>query len=61
MRFQSQASYQPQRSYDDRTDRKVGNEVTVHHVDVYPVGPAPLDLGHSFAKSGEIGRQDRWS
>ena len=33
----------PHRLRDDRTDGDVGHEVTVHHVDVHPVGAAHLD------------------
>jgi len=41
--------------------RDVGHEVPVHHVQVDPVGPGPLGLGHMLAQAGDVGGEDRGS
>jgi hypothetical protein len=37
---------------------EVRDEVTVHHVDVHPIGPGALDGLHGIAKMREIRRKD---
>ncbi len=44
---------------DDRTDRDVGDEAAVHHVDVHPVGAGLLDRRDLVGEAAEVGRQDR--
>ena len=46
------------RSDDDRTERDVRDEATVHHVDVDPVGAGALDGGHLLREAPEIGAQN---
>jgi len=43
------------------TEREVRDEVTVHHVDVDPVGTGPLGRQHRVGKPAEVGGQDRRS
>ena len=42
----------------NRSDRDVGNETTVHHVHMDPVGASSIDGADFFTQSSEIGRQD---
>ena len=58
MRLQRQARYFPQRADDGRAHREIGHEMSIHHVDVDPRRPGTLCLGHLFAQTGEIGRED---
>ena len=58
VRFQRQARHGPQRLHDRRAHRNVGHEVSVHDIDVDPVGPGLLRLGHLLAQTGEVSRED---
>ena len=44
-----------QRLHDVGTDRDVGHEVPVHHVDMDPVGAGGIDRAHLLAEPGEVG------
>ncbi len=44
---------------DERADRQVRHEASIHHVDMDPVGAGRLDGPYLFAKAAEIGREDR--
>ena len=46
--------------HDQGTDRDVGHEAAVHYVNVNPVSACLVDGTHVFAKTGEIGGEDRW-
>ncbi len=43
-----------------RPERQVGHELTVHHVDVDPVGAARGGRLHLIRQVAEIGVQNRW-
>jgi hypothetical protein len=58
MRLQRQARHLPQRADDGCAHGKIGHEMSIHHVDVDPVRPGTLGLGHLFAQASEIGRKD---
>ena len=45
--------------HDQGTDRQVGNEVPVHHVQVEQSRPARLGRGDLVGQATEIGRKDR--
>src|SRR4051794_16176401 len=47
------------RLHDRWTDRDVGYEVTVHHIDMNPVGARLVDRAHFLAEPGEVGGEDR--
>ena len=42
-----------------RTEGDVGNEVTVHHVDMDPVGAGSGDGDDLLAQAGDVGGEDR--
>ena len=48
----------PHRLDHHRADRQVRHEAAVHHIDMDPVGPGPVDRPHLLAEPPEIGRQD---
>ena len=50
----------PQRLHHVGSDRDVGHEMAVHHVDVDPVGAGRVDRPHLLAEPGEVGGQDGW-
>ena len=43
-----------------RPDRDVGHEMTVHDIDMDPVGAGGVDRAHFLAELGEIRGEDRW-
>ena len=61
VRLQRQARHSPQRADDRCSHRKIGHEMSVHHVDVDAIRAGSLSLGHLIAQTGEIGREDRRS
>ena len=50
VRLQRQARHPPQRADDRRSHRKIGHEMSVHHVDVDAVRSGTLSLGHLIAQ-----------
>src|SRR5438309_781612 len=46
---------------DRRAHRKVGHEMSVHDVDMNPIGAGPLGFNHLLAQRGEVGCQNRRS
>src|SRR5687767_4717003 len=54
-----QASETGKRFHNRQTDRDVGDEMTVHHVDVQNVGSAAFDGANFLAQTREVGRQNR--
>src|SRR5215469_3717477 len=57
--FQRQPSDATERVYDRRPHRQIGNEMSVHDVDVNSVGTGILRLLDLLAQSGEVGGQNR--
>ncbi len=49
----------PDRFDDIRPERNVGHEMTVHDVDMDPVGARGIDRAHLLAQFREIGGEDR--
>ena len=59
MHVEEEFGMRPQRRDDRRPDRDVRHEMTVHHIDMDPVGAGGGDGADFFAEIGEIGGQDR--
>ena len=57
--LQRQPRDRAQPPHDHRAEGQIRHEMAVHHVDVDPVGPGPLDLGHLLSQAGRVGREDR--
>src|SRR6478736_174121 len=49
----------PHRVHDHRTERDVGYEATIHHVDVDPVGAREFRFLYLFGQPSEVRAQDR--
>jgi hypothetical protein len=58
--LERETGHAPERLHDQRTHRNVGDEMPIHHVNVYPVGPSLLHLRHLFTQASEVSRKDRW-
>lgn len=43
-----------------RTHGKVGHELSVHHVNMDPVGAGCFSLRHLLTQAGEVSRENRW-
>ena len=59
VRLQRQPGDPPECADHERSDRDVGDEVPVHHVDVDPVGARRFHLGDLLAEAREVGGEDR--
>src|SRR5437773_7970464 len=59
MNIQGELCHFPDRPDYWGTDRDVGHEVTIHHVDMKRVSAGFLDFSNLVAKRGEIRGQDR--
>ena len=57
--FQRHVRDRPQPPDDVWPEREIGHEMTVHHVDVNPVGPSPLRLGHLLSQARRVSRKNR--
>ena len=58
MHVERQLGMRPQRLDHHWADGEVGHEVTVHHVDMNPVGARRRHRLDLLAEGGEVGRQD---
>ena len=57
--IQRSRGHAPDRPHDRGTDGDVGNEVTVHHVDVDQISAAPFHRGDVASKGCEVGGENR--
>jgi hypothetical protein len=60
MRVEDLLGVRAHRLDDVRAVGNVGHEMSVHHVEMDPVGACRVDGADFFAQFGEIRRQDRW-
>src|SRR5688500_15720273 len=56
-----QTSKTGKRFHDGQTDRDVGHEMSVHHVNVQNIGSAAFDGAYFIAQTREVGGQNRRS
>jgi hypothetical protein len=58
MYLEGQLRHPPNGLNDRRAHGEIWHEVSIHHVDVDPIGPRVLRLGHLLTQTREVGGEN---
>ena len=61
MRLQRQTRDSSERLHNRSSNGDVGNEVSVHHIDMDSISASPLGLGHLLTQTRKVGGKNRRS
>jgi hypothetical protein len=59
--LQRQARDSPERLHNRSSESDVGNEMSVHYIDVNPIGSRLLGFGHLLTQARKVGGENRRS
>jgi hypothetical protein len=61
VRLKRQARDSAKRLYNRRSDGDVGDEMSVHHIHMNPIGSRPLGFCNLLTQASKVGRKNRRS